>query len=143
MTIEEKIWKHVDKTESCWLWTGPLHKTGYACIYHKRKFYYVHRLVKEWSLNRSISAGLECCHSCNNKSCVNPDHIREDTRSSNIIDNVVSGNHNTVKLTTECVKTIRKMISLGRSDKEIAEDFNVSRRNINDIRNYQSWKFVR
>lgn len=135
--------RQVDASGSCWLWTGNVHKSGYGYLNHKRKFFYAHKFSKEYSLGRTINPGYECCHSCYNKLCVNPDHIREDTRKSNIIDNVLTGSHNTVKLSVEDVKSIRNMAKLGRSDKEIAQDFNVSRRNINDIRNYQSWKFVK
>ena len=134
--------KQVDASESCWIWTGKIHKSGYGYLHHNRKFFYAHKFSKEYSLGRTINPGYECCHSCYNKLCVNPSHIREDTRKSNIIDNVLTGNHNTVKLSVEDVKSIRKMASLGKSDKEISELFNVCRRNINGIRRYKSLKFV-
>jgi hypothetical protein len=140
--IYNKFLKQVEISDSCWIWTGQIHKSGYGCLRHKGKFFYAHKFSKEYSLGRIINPGYECCHSCYNKLCVNPSHIREDTRKSNIIDNVLTGNHNTVKLTVEDVKSIRNMAILGKSDKEISELFNVCRRNINQIRRYKSWKYV-
>lgn len=138
----DKFLKNVNVTESCWLWIGKTHKSGYGYLHYDKKFYYAHKFSKEYSLGRTINSGFECCHTCFNKLCVNPDHIREDTRKNNIIDNVLSGNHNTVKLNASDIISIRNMASLGKSDKEISELFNVCRRNINEIRRYKSWKYV-
>ena len=30
--IEDRLWDRVDKTDACWLWTGPLSSSGYGVI---------------------------------------------------------------------------------------------------------------
>ena len=53
-----------------------------------------------------LTKGMHVCHDpvkCNNKTCVNPFHLREDTPSANIKDLIITGNHNN-KRKTHCPK---------------------------------------
>jgi hypothetical protein len=49
-------------------------------------YQYAHRLALERKLGRSIKEGFESIHSCDNKSCVNPDHLDEGTHYDNMRD---------------------------------------------------------
>lgn len=65
----------------CWMWTGPTDiqgygKTGGACVVAHRKVYEVHR--------GKIGKGMTLHHLCENKGCVNPDHLRPLTRSEHM-----------------------------------------------------------
>jgi len=71
-------WHHIQITETCWLWTGPVWK-GYG----KSSGTTAHRHV--WlALGRTIPAGLELDHLCRKPLCVNPDHLEPVTRAENI-----------------------------------------------------------
>ena len=76
--IVKRFWKLVNKTESCWLWTGCL-TSGYACLSvrqdsGKRTLRVAARLSYEIHIG-PIPAKSYIEQSCNNKLCVNPDHL--------------------------------------------------------------------
>ncbi len=83
-SIEERFWPKVQKTESCWLWTGGLSDTGYGSISMNGKIDNAHRVA--WKLMRGpIPAGMQLDHLCRVRHCVNPDHLEIVTRRTNIL----------------------------------------------------------
>ena len=77
----------VDKTETCWLWTGSL-RQGYGCMNvggKKGRAETAHRLayLAEYG---PIPDDKVVMHTCHNKACVRPSHLRLGTRSENSLD---------------------------------------------------------
>src|ERR1700753_3132438 len=66
----------------CILWAGKAHSHGYGALHGIG----VHRLALELKLGRSIAVGMMACHTCDVKTCINPDHLYEGTASSNALD---------------------------------------------------------
>ena len=67
----------------CIIWTGAKSDRGYGKIYlNGTTKNYVHRYVWERD-NGPIPAGMEIDHTCWNRACVNPDHLRLTTRKQN------------------------------------------------------------
>lgn len=83
-----RFWKLVDASggaEACWPWTGYVQKNGYG------RFTPVdgvrglaHRYAIEYSTGATIPEGMEAAHSCHNRRCCNPAHLRVATRSENM-----------------------------------------------------------
>lgn len=89
-TVDD-LWGHVDKTDTCWLWTASLHKTGYAYI----RIATVKRLahVVSWEIvHGSKPKGMDIDHLCRVRHCVNPDHLELVTKRENTIRGNVSRN---------------------------------------------------
>jgi hypothetical protein len=97
----------VDPITGCWKYTGYIAPNGYGQIQVYGKTLRVHRFAYETFVG-PLDTTLEICHSCNCKSCINPEHLRQDTRSSNAIDKSYVFAHADQKLTPEQVIEIKK-----------------------------------
>lgn len=81
-TTEERFWAKVDKTETCWNWTGQRTTGGYAMFSAKQKTWMAYRYV--WSNYVSeIPENTEIDHICHNRLCVKPQHLRLATSKQN------------------------------------------------------------
>lgn len=76
-----RFWAKVKKTKTCWLWQGAT-AGGYGQIHYRGKLEYAHRIAYEWS-HGAIPAGLVVDHTCHNRGCVNPSHLRPATYGQN------------------------------------------------------------
>jgi hypothetical protein len=64
----------VRKTDSCWLWIGSTNGRGYGNFHHGGRTVRAHRFSFEL-FRHDISDELVIDHLCQNKICVNPDHL--------------------------------------------------------------------
>lgn len=91
--------KKIEVVESgCWLWTGAKFTQGYGMFYLAGKQRRAHRVLYCW-LKGEPNEGLD--HTCNNKSCVNPEHLRPLSSRENILRGGGPTAHN--KRKTHCI----------------------------------------
>ena len=80
-----QFWKKVDTSGDCWEWQGMKYPTGYGRFGWKGKVAYAHRV--SWEItNGPIPDGMVIMHTCDNPSCVRPDHLQLGTQTENMKD---------------------------------------------------------
>lgn len=137
ITADDVLLDRIEKTATCWVWTGQKNAAGYGTISIGGIARMAHRKVYE-RLVGPIPEGLNLLHSCDNPICVNPAHLRPGTQKENIQDAVdrrrlcwgEKKKHH--KLKSQDVVAIR---ADKRPNSHIAAQYGVSRKLISGIKN--------
>lgn len=82
--------RRIDRSGTCWIWTGAKRAEGYGKINFNRVELRTHRVAYEIA-HGAIPEGLHVCHHCDNPSCVRPDHLFVGTSADNTRDRVSKG----------------------------------------------------
>lgn len=155
-SARSRLEKQTDRSDEngCWPWTGPIASTGYGMIG-------LAAAARERGLPAVPTApwvacflasgppkdGQHCLHSCGNRRCCNPAHLRWGTAAENMQDRVREGRSPTQKLTPEQVLSIRQRMAAvpwgqrGAEYAAISDETGVSENNIRKIVNGSAWSW--
>ena len=81
--VAVRFWAKVEKTETCWLWTGA-RSSGYGRFRVGGRIIYAHRWSYE-QVHGPIPDGLEIDHLCRVRHCVNPADLEVVTSRENTL----------------------------------------------------------
>lgn len=147
---EIRFWKYVTKSDGCWLWTGHV-SNGYGRLSHYDGDRWVSIFAHRFSFELHFGiapASLLVCHRCDNRLCVNPEHLFLGPPAANSRDMTAKGRQAkgeriaTVKLSEEQVKEMRGLRRGGLKLRELSDQFGVSVTNVSDICQGLIWKHV-
>lgn len=147
-----RFFRKVNKTETCWLWTGNKRPNGYGSIQEGGKgsrTISAHRLSYQMHKGE-IPDGMVVMHSCDNSVCVNPQHLSLGTYKENTHDMITKGRKRIVapkgigngkaKLNDSLVGYIRQS---DKNTASIARELSLSANCIRDVRTGRTWSHVK
>lgn len=155
--LADRFWSKVRKTnnpDDCWEWQAGLSHSeaglGYGSFGYKGKIWAAHRVA--WELTSGeIPDGLWVLHKCDNRKCVNPNHLFLGTVQDNVADMMSKGrlddrkgelNPNS-KVTSEQVKCIRECYAMGGiTYRELGNQFGLKKQQIYNIVRGRRWKHI-
>jgi len=142
----------INDDTGCWEWTKDTRGHGYGSVKVCNKKIMAHRMSYKLFVG-PLPDGLYVLHRCDNRLCINPDHLFVGTDSDNKRDCADKNRHPQLwlegednpgsKLTGEDVFKIKELIREGQYPLiRIAEWFGVTSPTISDIKTGKLWKHV-
>ena len=131
----------------CIIFQGSKDGLGYGRYLKNGKSKSVTRAVLAEKLGYELPTSMDACHTCDNPSCINPEHLWAGTRTQNLLDASKKGrtqgkSHplSNAKLDWEKVREIRQKLAAGERMKDVAQEYSVGRKTIHDIKYHVTWK---
>jgi hypothetical protein len=145
LSVAKKIefWSKQDAKSGCRLWTGGLRPDGFATLNLKGVRRMAHRLA--WvDRHGAVPTGFDVLHRCDNRHCVNPDHLflgTDKDRTAIMVrkgrNPILRGQKNgRAKLSASAVLQIR---SDKRASKVVAAELGVDPSTIRYVRRRVTW----
>jgi len=138
--------KYIPEPNSgCWLWLGHIKYDGYGQIRYEGMQTRAH--IASYKMHKGQTNGLYVLHKCDQRSCVNPDHLFLGTPQDNIDDMHAKGRNKVLKgedstsskLTTEQVKEI---FASSKSRNELAMEYGITPAHVSNIKLRRKWKHL-
>jgi hypothetical protein len=150
-SLQQKLLACIKKTDNgCWEWTRSCNPNGYAQLGYKHRLIRAHRASAHAFLGLDLSSPLCVCHKCDNRKCINPNHLFIGTNQDNVDDKMRKGRLNPplgsrssfARLSENDIPLIRNRISSGEKLASIARAYKINPCAIWSIKHGHTWKHV-
>lgn len=84
LPVVARFWSKVDRTDTCWLWTGAKDPKGYGRYRLRPSVVFAHRYAYAL-VNGEPPEGLVLDHLCRTPACVRPDHLEAVPQLVNVL----------------------------------------------------------
>jgi len=148
-SLEQRFWKKIQKTDYCWTWIGTRKPNQYGAIQsgsRVSKTLLAHRVSYEIHKGK-IPVGMVVMHSCDNPSCVNPEHLSLGTHKENTADMIAKGRKVNVPVYGEKngksrlnLTQVKYIKGCDKTNASLARELNVSVNCIRGVRIGRTWK---
>jgi hypothetical protein len=151
--VQERFWRQVTKTETCWLWTGAKSAGRYGKLSINDRPVIASRY--SWELHYGpIPHGQIVCHHCDTPLCVNPAHLFLGSNADNRWDCAAKGRakhpdhrpagelHGRAKITAAQAEEIRQQRAQGAKSTDLARRYGISPQNIANIAGGKTWRHL-
>ena len=149
MEVIDRILKRTVESDSgCIEWTGALHHGyGWFRLPGVRKSATTHRAMWE-AVHGPLPSHLYVCHKCDNRRCVNIEHLFVGTLQENLADMRRKGRHvkgervGGAKLSEDQVAQIRSRYKAGETQRALAAEFGMHQSSLSLLISGKNWKHV-
>jgi len=146
----DEFWANCERQNNgCWIWQGAVDTRGYGHFRWEGKLTRAHRFAFQMVQGEIPKMpgyhGAIVMHTCDNRLCCNPDHLRVGTHADNMADMKAKGRRKGIgtgiengraKLTADQVSRIRADT---RGKRTIAPEYGISPAQVQRIRTGQQW----
>ena len=135
------------ETDDCTLWPHSITTSGYPQMTHPSGERYAHRAALIETVGIPAD-GMQAAHSCGNRTCVNPRHLRWATSTENEADKIAHGRrhrgetHWSTAIKNSDVAVMKQMKADGYTYRQIGERFGMHRASASRIIRGKSWAWA-
>lgn len=141
----ERFWQKVNKTDSCWIWTGCKNTYGYGHFRIGKRQLGAH-IASLLIDGVDVPSGVSVLHHCDNRACVRPDHLYLGDHKQNMKDRQNrkrqargerQGNAKLCELDVWLIKNI------DQRQQDIADFFGITQASVSAIKTGKNWAHVK
>ena len=152
----QTFWDRLDNQSvyddnDCKLFMGARDGLGYGWVMKEGKQVLIHREVfKKYNPDVDIT-GFVVMHQCDQRNCINPEHLKRGTQKENVHDMIAKGRkastagskNSQARLTEKKVLEIRELVASGMTRTQIAKDWGFSISAIGRAASGKYWTHVK
>jgi hypothetical protein len=134
-TLERSLYS-IDPITDCWNWCRAKQSGGYGVLWvpNRRRYELAHRLsYRLFHALDDIPKNVVIHHRCENRGCVNPEHLEITTRGHNCRIG------RKAILNADQAAAIRSAVASGRLQKDVAQEFGVHKATVQSIVAGRRW----